>query len=106
MATWAQARILANSLLDIRKQTWPTKADALILEGQFDFPGTTMLDLGRATVAAAQRLCGRSAARAVGAAFHDRGILSLQIAFLLTAEGAKNAKIKMLSTRLCEHCSL
>ena len=68
-------QIWSRALWDIRGKLGPTKADTLILEGQFDFPGTTMPDLARATVAAAQRLYGKSAANVVEAAFNDRGIL-------------------------------
>jgi zinc metalloprotease ZmpB len=68
-------QIWSRALWDIRSQLGPTKADTLILEGQFDFPGTTMPDLARATVAAAQRLYGKSTAKVVEAAFQDRGIL-------------------------------
>jgi hypothetical protein len=51
------------------------KADTIILQGSFDFPGGSMTDLAARTVAAAQTLYGRSAARAVTQAFADRGIL-------------------------------
>ena len=68
-------QIWSRALWDIRNQLGPMKADTLILEGQFDFPGTTMSDLARATVAAAQNLYGKSVAKVVEAAFHDRGIL-------------------------------
>jgi zinc metalloprotease ZmpB len=68
-------QIWSRALWDIRSQLGPTKADTLILEGQFDFPGTTMPDLARATVAAALRLYGKSTAKVVEAAFQDRGIL-------------------------------
>ena len=40
-----------------------------------DFPGTTMPDLARRTVNAAQSLYGKSAANAVRTAFQNRGIL-------------------------------
>jgi hypothetical protein len=68
-------QIWSRALWDIRNQLGAMKADTLILEGQFDFPGTTMPDLARATVAAAQRLYGKNTAKVVEAAFHDRGIL-------------------------------
>jgi zinc metalloprotease ZmpB len=68
-------QIWSRALWDIRNKLGHARADTIILEGQFDFPGTTMPDLARATVAAAQRLYGTSAANAVQAAFHDRGIL-------------------------------
>jgi Zn-dependent metalloprotease len=51
------------------------QAGAIILQGSFDFPGTTMPDLARRTVAAAQQLYGAAAAAAVTQAFADRGIL-------------------------------
>jgi hypothetical protein len=68
-------QIWSRALWDIRWSLGNVKADTIILEGQFDFPGTTMPDLAQATVAAAQRLYGRSAANAVRAAFEARGIL-------------------------------
>ena len=50
------------------------KADTIILQGSFDFPGTTMPDLANRTVAAAQQLYGtRGEGRPQ--AFADRGIL-------------------------------
>jgi hypothetical protein len=51
------------------------RADTVILQGSFDFPGTTMPDLANRTVAAAQQLFGNGAANAVRQAFEDRGIL-------------------------------
>ena len=68
-------QIWARALWDIRNKLGNVQADTIILEGQFDFPGTSMPDLARATVAAAQRLYGKSAANAVQSAFQDRGIL-------------------------------
>jgi zinc metalloprotease ZmpB len=68
-------QIWSRALWDIRNKLGHVRADTIILEGQFDFPGTTMPDLAQATVAAAQRLYGKSAANEVQAAFHDRGIL-------------------------------
>jgi hypothetical protein len=50
-------------------------ADTIILQGSFDFPGTTMTDLANRTVLAAQGLFGNSAAAKVTKAFQDRGIL-------------------------------
>ena len=61
--------------LDIRTALCHVKADTIILEGQFDFPGTTMTALARTTVAAAQSLYGKSAATDVRKAFADRGIM-------------------------------
>ena len=52
------------------------KADTIILQGSFDFPGTTMPDLANRTVKAAQQLYGSAAAGVVRQAFVDRGILS------------------------------
>jgi Zn-dependent metalloprotease len=71
----ADGRIWSRALWDIRGELGNVVADTVILEAQFDFPGTTMPALAQATVDAAQRLCGRSAARKVRAAFEDRGIL-------------------------------
>ena len=48
----------------------------MIIEAQFAFAAdTTMPAAARATVAAAQRLYGTSAAKTVRQAFEDRGIL-------------------------------
>jgi hypothetical protein len=71
----ADGRIWSRALWEIRKALGNVVADTVILEGQFDFPGTTMPDLARSTVAAAQRLYGTSTANAVRAAFQSRGIL-------------------------------
>jgi hypothetical protein len=68
-------QIWSRALWDIRNAIGNVKADTVILEGQFDFPGTTMTDLANRTVAAAQRLYGNSIANKVRAAFADRGIL-------------------------------
>ena len=51
------------------------KADTIILQGSFDFPGTTMTELANSTVTAAQQLYGTTTANAVKQAFTDRGIL-------------------------------
>jgi hypothetical protein len=51
------------------------KADTIILEGQFDFDGTTMPQLAERTVDAARRLYGNATANQVRAAFEARGIL-------------------------------
>jgi hypothetical protein len=68
--------IWSRALWDIRLALGHVKADTLILEAQFDFAvDTTMPAAAEATVAAAQRLYGRSTANAVRAAFADRGIL-------------------------------
>jgi hypothetical protein len=51
------------------------RADTVILEGQFDFPGTTMPVLASRTVASAERLYGSAIANDVRAQFVARGIL-------------------------------
>jgi len=69
-------QIWSRALWDIRQALGHVKADTLILQGSFDFPGTTMPDLANRTVAAAQQLYGTAAAKVVRQAFVDRGILS------------------------------
>jgi hypothetical protein len=68
-------QIWSRALWDMRQALGHQVADTIILTGSFDFPGTTMPDLAQRTVDAAQQLYGTSAAKAVGAAFQDRGIL-------------------------------
>ena len=68
-------QIWSRALWDIRQKLGHLKADTIILQGSFDFPGTTMPDLANRTVAAAQSLYGTSAANAVRQAFQARGIL-------------------------------
>jgi hypothetical protein len=68
-------QIWSRALWDIRNAVGATKADTVILEGSFDFPGTTMTDLANSTVFAAQGLYGNSTALKVKKAFQDRGIL-------------------------------
>src|SRR3954463_13411651 len=69
-------QIWSRALWDIRGALGHVKADTLILEAQFDFaPDTSMPAAATATVAAAQRLYGNSAASAARAAFRARGIL-------------------------------
>jgi zinc metalloprotease ZmpB len=68
-------RIWSRALWDIRQAVGNVKADTVILEGQFDFPGTTMSDLAARTVAAANSLYGSAVAKQVRAAFVNRGIL-------------------------------
>jgi hypothetical protein len=68
-------QIWSRALWDIRTALGHVKADTIILNGQFDFPGTTMTELAQSTVAAAQSLYGKQAANAVTKAFADRGIL-------------------------------
>ena len=68
-------QIWSRALWDIRGALGHDEADTIILNGQFDFPGTTMTALAQSTVAAAQSLYGASAANAVTDAFAARGIL-------------------------------
>jgi zinc metalloprotease ZmpB len=74
-AVHSDGRIWSRALWDIRNAIGHVKADTVILEGQFDFPGTTMPVLAQRTVAAAQRLYGASTANAVRRQFEARGIL-------------------------------
>jgi hypothetical protein len=69
-------QIWSRALWDIRQNLpSPQEADTIILEGSFNFPGTTMTALAKSTVAAAQSVGGSSAAAIVTKAFTDRGIL-------------------------------
>ncbi len=68
-------QIWSRALWDIRGALGPTTADTIILQGSFDFPGTTMTDLANRTVDAAQQLYGNGAAGKVRKAFQNRGIL-------------------------------
>ena len=68
-------QIWSRALWDIRQGLGNVKADTIILQGSFEFPGTTMTDLANRTVAAAQSLYGNSAASTVRSAFQARGIL-------------------------------
>jgi len=68
-------KIWSQALWTIRTSLGNVKADTIILEAQFDFPGTTMTDLANRTIATAQSLYGNAAANAVRAAFHARGIV-------------------------------
>ena len=72
----ADGRIWSRALWDIRNTVGHVKADTVILEGQFDFPGTTMTELANRTVAAARLLYGNTTANQVRAQFVARGILS------------------------------
>ena len=72
----ADGRIWSRALWDIRNAIGNVKADTVILEGQFDFPGTTMTELANRTVAAARQLFGNATANTVRAQFVARGILS------------------------------
>jgi Zn-dependent metalloprotease len=68
-------QIWSRALWDIRQALGHVRADTLILQGSFDFPGTTMTVLANRTIAAAQSLYGTSTANTVRAAFHARGIV-------------------------------
>jgi hypothetical protein len=68
-------QIWSRALWDIRQALGNVQADTIILQGSFDFPGTTMPELASRTVAAAQQLYGSAAATVVTRAFTDRGIL-------------------------------
>jgi zinc metalloprotease ZmpB len=68
-------RIWSRALWDIRQGLGNIRADTIILQAQFDFPGTTMTDLATRTVATALDLYGKSAATTVRSAFQARGIL-------------------------------
>jgi zinc metalloprotease ZmpB len=68
-------RIWSQALWTINRSLGHTYADTIILYGQINFPGTTMVDLANRTVAAAQTLYGSNTAAKVRAAFHARGIL-------------------------------
>ncbi len=68
-------QIWSRALWDIRQNLGHVKADTIILQGSFDFSGTTMPDLATRTVTAAQDLYGSAAAVVVTKAFVDRGIL-------------------------------
>src|SRR5262249_37023540 len=68
-------QIWSRALWDIRQALGHVKGDTIILDGSFDFPGTTMPALATSTVAAAQSLYGTAVAKKVRQAFVDRGIL-------------------------------
>ena len=68
-------QIWSRALWDIRNSVGPTIADTVILQGSFDFPGTTMTDLANRTVDAAEGLFNHTIALKVEKAFEDRGIL-------------------------------
>jgi hypothetical protein len=68
-------QIWSRALWDIRQSIGNVKADTVILQGSFDFPGTTMTALATSTVSAAQSIYGTATANAVRKAFADRGIL-------------------------------
>ncbi|MGI5241885.1 M36 family metallopeptidase [Dactylosporangium sp. CA-139066] len=72
----ADGEIWSRALWDIRTALGDTRATTLIVEAQFAFtPDITFAAAAQATVAAAQRLYGPSAAAATRAAFAARGIL-------------------------------
>jgi hypothetical protein len=71
----ADGRIWSRALWDIRNAIGHVRADTVILEGQFDFEATTMTELARRTVAAAQRIYGNAVANTVRTQFQTRGIL-------------------------------
>jgi hypothetical protein len=72
----ADGRIWSRALWDIRNAIGNVRGDTVILEGQFDFPGTTMTELANRTIAAARRLYGNATANTVRAQFVARGIVS------------------------------
>jgi hypothetical protein len=69
-------QIWSRALWDIRQAVGNVRADTIVLQGSFDFPGTTMPDLAGRTVRAAQSLYGSGIAGIVRQAFVDRGILT------------------------------
>jgi Zn-dependent metalloprotease len=72
----ADGEIWSAALWDIRRALGDTKATTLIVEAQFAFAANTpFAAAAQATVAAAQRLYGPSAAQATRAAFSARGLL-------------------------------
>ena len=68
-------QIWSRALWDIRQALGHVKADTIVLESHFGQRDPTMPQLAGNTVAVAQQLYGRAAARAVRAAFEARGIL-------------------------------
>jgi hypothetical protein len=70
-------QIWSRALWDIRQGLGHVKADTIILQGSFDFQGTTMTELANATVTAAGQLYPNQAkvANTVRQAFVARGIL-------------------------------
>jgi hypothetical protein len=67
--------IWSRALWDIHNALGNVRADTIILQGQIDFPGTSMKDLATRFVATAQQLYGNAAANQVTTAFQNRGIL-------------------------------
>jgi hypothetical protein len=68
-------QIWSRALWDIRQAVGDVRADTLILEAQFGFPGTTMRALAATTVAVADSLYGRAVATQVRTVFVNRGLL-------------------------------
>jgi hypothetical protein len=68
-------QIWSRALWDIRQAVGNVRADTLILEAQFGFPGTTMRALATTTVVVADRLYGPAVATKVRNAFVSRGLL-------------------------------
>jgi hypothetical protein len=68
-------QIWSRALWGIRQSLGHVRADTIILQGSFDFPGTTMPDLANRTVAAATQLYGNGVANTVRQVFVSRGIL-------------------------------
>jgi hypothetical protein len=68
-------QIWSRALWDVRNAVGATIADTVILQGSFDFPGTTMTDLAKSTVDAAEHMFNHATALKVEKAFQDRGIL-------------------------------
>jgi hypothetical protein len=69
-------QIWSRALWDIRQAVGSTIADTVILEAQFDFPGTTMTELANRTIATAREIYGRKVADSVREAFVSRGIVA------------------------------
>jgi zinc metalloprotease ZmpB len=67
--------IWSRALWDIHNALGNVTADTIILQGQIDFPGTSMKDLATRLVTTAQQLYGSAAAAKVTTAFQNRGIL-------------------------------
>jgi Zn-dependent metalloprotease len=68
-------QIWSRALWGIRQSLGNVQADTIILQGSFDFPGTTMPDLANRTVEAARQLYGDGVADTVRQVFVSRGIL-------------------------------
>ena len=71
----ADGRIWSRALWDIRVALGHATADTIILQAQFDFPGTDMPELARRMVATARLLYSSATADIVQAKFEERGIL-------------------------------